>query len=101
MVPSWNGHGPIGAGQERRGLHRGWVGRMCTTAQHLPDGLPLQANAELAVRDMLRAFGAARQAQGLPLEVSAEDHLDDGSPIRLCVQIDLSQVQLLARLGRV
>ena len=43
---------------------------------------------------MLRAFGTARQARGLPLEVSAEDHMDDGSPIRLRVQINLSQVSL-------
>lgn len=46
------------------------------------------------MRDMLRAFGTARQARGLPLEVSAEDHMDDGSPIRLRVQINLSQVSL-------
>lgn len=52
-----------------------------------------QANAELAVRDMLRAFGTSRQAKGLPLEVSAEDHMDDGSPVRLRVQINLSQVR--------
>ncbi|GAB1299490.1 5-oxoprolinase [Apodemus speciosus] len=51
----------------------------------------IQANAELAVRDMLRAFGSSRQARGLPLEVSAEDHLDDGSPICLRVQINLNQ----------
>lgn len=51
----------------------------------------IQANAELAVRDMLRAFGTSRQARGLPLEVSSEDHMDDGSPIRLRVQINLSQ----------
>ncbi|KAL4690132.1 hypothetical protein H8957_004105 [Semnopithecus entellus] len=51
----------------------------------------IQANAELAVRDMLRAFGTSRQAQGLPLEVSSEDHMDDGSPIHLRVQINLSQ----------
>uniref|UniRef100_A0A2K6QGI7 5-oxoprolinase, ATP-hydrolysing n=1 Tax=Rhinopithecus roxellana TaxID=61622 RepID=A0A2K6QGI7_RHIRO len=51
----------------------------------------IQANAELAVRDMLRAFGTSRQAQGLPLEVSSEDRMDDGSPIRLRVQINLSQ----------
>uniref|UniRef100_A0A2R9ANB6 5-oxoprolinase, ATP-hydrolysing n=1 Tax=Pan paniscus TaxID=9597 RepID=A0A2R9ANB6_PANPA len=51
----------------------------------------IQANAELAVRDMLRAFGTSRQARGLPLEVSSEDHMDDGSPIRLRVQISLSQ----------
>lgn len=55
---------------------------------------PRQANAELAVRDMLRAFGSSRQARGLPLEVSAEDHMDDGSPIRLRVHINLSQVRL-------
>lgn len=59
-------------------------------AEHTPS----QANAELAVRDMLRAFGTSRQARGLPLEVSAEDHMDDGSPIRLRVQINLSQVRL-------
>ncbi|XP_064124272.1 5-oxoprolinase isoform X5 [Loxodonta africana] len=53
----------------------------------------IQANAELAVRDMLRAFGTSRQARGLPLEVSAEDHMDDGSPIRLRVQINLGQVR--------
>ena len=46
------------------------------------------------MRDMLRAFGTARQARGLPLEVSAEDHMDDGSPIRLRVQINMSQVCL-------
>ncbi|XP_031202901.1 5-oxoprolinase isoform X2 [Mastomys coucha] len=51
----------------------------------------IQANAELAVRDMLRAFGTSRQARGLPLEVSAEDHMDDGSPICLRVQINLNQ----------
>uniref|UniRef100_A0A2K5E207 5-oxoprolinase, ATP-hydrolysing n=1 Tax=Aotus nancymaae TaxID=37293 RepID=A0A2K5E207_AOTNA len=51
----------------------------------------IQANAELAVRDMLRAFGTSRQAQGLPLEVSSEDHMDDGSPICLSVQINLRQ----------
>ena len=55
---------------------------------------PCQANAELAVRDMLRAFGTSRQARGLPLEVSAEDHMDDGSPIRLRVHINLTQVWL-------
>ncbi|XP_003760578.2 5-oxoprolinase isoform X1 [Sarcophilus harrisii] len=48
----------------------------------------IQANAELAVREMLRAFGEARQAQGLPLEVSAQDHMDDGSPIHLLVKLN-------------
>lgn len=65
------------------------------TAAWLPgEHAVCQANAELAVRDMLRAFGTSRQARGLPLEVSAEDHMDDGSPIRLRVQINLSQVRL-------
>jgi N-methylhydantoinase B/oxoprolinase/acetone carboxylase alpha subunit len=47
----------------------------------------IQANAEAAVRDMLRDFSAA---QGLPEvgRVAAEDQLDDGSPIRLAVTID-------------
>lgn len=48
---------------------------------------------------MLRAFGASRQARGLPLEVSAEDHMDDGSPIRLHVQINLSQVSVQGQWG--
>lgn len=43
---------------------------------------------------MLRAFGTSRQVRGLPLEVAAEDHMDDGSPIQLRVQINLSQVRL-------
>lgn len=59
------------------------------------DSSRCQENAELAVRDMLRAFGTSRQVQGLPLEVSAEDHMDDGSPIRLRVQINLSQVRTI------
>lgn len=48
---------------------------------------------------MLRAFGTSRQARGLPLEVSAEDHMDDGSPICLRVQINLNQVRLEGKWG--
>ncbi|XP_074059206.1 5-oxoprolinase [Macrotis lagotis] len=48
----------------------------------------IQANAELAVREMLQAFAGVRVAKGLPLEVNAEDHMDDGSPIRLLVKIN-------------
>jgi 5-oxoprolinase (ATP-hydrolysing) len=47
----------------------------------------IQANAEAAVRDMLRAFSAAR---GLPEvgTVRARDQMDDGTPICLAVTID-------------
>lgn len=48
---------------------------------------------------MLRAFGTSRQARGLPLEVSAEDHMDDGSPICLRVQVNLNQVRLEKKWG--
>ncbi|XP_069477903.1 5-oxoprolinase [Ambystoma mexicanum] len=48
----------------------------------------IQANAEVAVRDMLRQFAARWQEQTGSLEVEAEDHMDDGSPIRLRVQIN-------------
>ncbi|KAJ1195078.1 hypothetical protein NDU88_004361 [Pleurodeles waltl] len=48
----------------------------------------IQANAEVAVRDMLRQFAAQWQQQTGSLEVEAEDHMDDGSPIRLKVKIN-------------
>ncbi|XP_029101963.1 5-oxoprolinase isoform X2 [Scleropages formosus] len=48
----------------------------------------IQSNAEMAVRDMLKEFARRqRQLTGL-LEVEAEDHMDDGTPIRLRVQIN-------------
>ncbi|KAI8475487.1 MAG: Hydantoinase B/oxoprolinase-domain-containing protein [Monoraphidium minutum] len=49
----------------------------------------IQANAEGAVREMLRGFSLK---QGLPEvgTVTAEDQMDDGSPIRLAVTIDRS-----------
>ncbi|NXJ55821.1 OPLA oxoprolinase, partial [Spizaetus tyrannus] len=43
----------------------------------------IQANAEVAVREMLKGF-AARWGTA----VEAEDRMDDGSPIRLRVQVD-------------
>nr|XP_033788894.1 5-oxoprolinase isoform X2 [Geotrypetes seraphini]XP_033788895.1 5-oxoprolinase isoform X2 [Geotrypetes seraphini]XP_033788896.1 5-oxoprolinase isoform X2 [Geotrypetes seraphini] len=48
----------------------------------------IQANAEIAVRDMLREFAERWQQQTGSLEVKSEDHMDDGSPIRLRVQIN-------------
>ena len=50
----------------------------------------IQANAEVAVRDMLKQIGAeARQRTGQSL-LEAEDAMDDGSPIKLKVHIDTS-----------
>uniref|UniRef100_A0A1A8MXN4 5-oxoprolinase, ATP-hydrolysing n=3 Tax=Nothobranchius TaxID=28779 RepID=A0A1A8MXN4_9TELE len=48
----------------------------------------IQSNAELAVRDMLREFAQQRREQTGSLEVESEDFMDDGSPIRLRVQIN-------------
>uniref|UniRef100_A0A667XF64 5-oxoprolinase, ATP-hydrolysing n=1 Tax=Myripristis murdjan TaxID=586833 RepID=A0A667XF64_9TELE len=48
----------------------------------------IQSNAELAVRDMLKAFAHRRRQQTGSLEVESEDFMDDGTPIRLRVQIN-------------
>ncbi|XP_047204899.1 5-oxoprolinase isoform X1 [Girardinichthys multiradiatus] len=49
----------------------------------------IQSNAELAVRDMLREFAQRRRLQKTgSLEVESEDFMDDGTPIRLRVQIN-------------
>uniref|UniRef100_A0A3Q3MNH3 5-oxoprolinase, ATP-hydrolysing n=1 Tax=Labrus bergylta TaxID=56723 RepID=A0A3Q3MNH3_9LABR len=48
----------------------------------------IQSNAELAVRDMLRDFARRRGQQTGSLEVESEDFMDDGTPIRLRVQIN-------------
>ncbi|CAF97977.1 unnamed protein product, partial [Tetraodon nigroviridis] len=50
--------------------------------------LLFQSNAELAVRDMLREFARRRRQQTGSLEVESEDFMDDGTPIRLRVQIN-------------
>lgn len=46
----------------------------------------IQSNAELAVRDMLRDI-ASRLPPG-QTHLEAEEFMDDGSPIRLSVNID-------------
>ena len=51
-----------------------------------------QSNAELAVRDMLRDFACRRRQQTGALEVEAEDFMDDGTPIKLRVQINEEEV---------
>uniref|UniRef100_A0A3Q0QXW5 5-oxoprolinase, ATP-hydrolysing n=1 Tax=Amphilophus citrinellus TaxID=61819 RepID=A0A3Q0QXW5_AMPCI len=48
----------------------------------------IQSNAELAVRDMLRDFARRRRQETGSLEVESEDFMDDGTPIRLRVQIN-------------
>ncbi|KAM3860480.1 5-oxoprolinase-like [Diretmus argenteus] len=48
----------------------------------------IQSNAELAVRDMLKDFACRRRQQTGSLEVESEDFMDDGTPIRLRVQIN-------------
>lgn len=52
----------------------------------------LQSNAELAVRNMLRDFACRRRQQTGALEVESEDFMDDGTPIRLRVQINEEEV---------
>ncbi|KAA8580847.1 hypothetical protein FQN60_013805 [Etheostoma spectabile] len=47
----------------------------------------IQSNAELAVRDMLRDFARRRRQQTGSLVVESEDFMDDGTAIRLQVQI--------------
>ncbi|XP_069771231.1 5-oxoprolinase isoform X2 [Narcine bancroftii] len=51
----------------------------------------IQANAEIAVREMLRGFVQRYRPRDGELEVSAEDHMDDGTPIRLKVSITAEQ----------
>ncbi|XP_061569490.1 5-oxoprolinase [Cololabis saira] len=48
----------------------------------------IQSNAELAVRDMLRDFARRRREQTGSLKVESKDFMDDGTPIKLRVQID-------------
>ncbi|XP_062987330.1 5-oxoprolinase [Elgaria multicarinata webbii] len=48
----------------------------------------IQANAEVAVQEMLKDFARRQGQPGCPLAVEAEDFMDDGSPIRLKVTID-------------
>lgn len=52
----------------------------------------LQSNAELAVRDMLRDFARRTRQKTDSLEVESEDFMDDGTPIRLRVQINEKEV---------
>uniref|UniRef100_A0A8C3P9S2 5-oxoprolinase, ATP-hydrolysing n=1 Tax=Chrysemys picta bellii TaxID=8478 RepID=A0A8C3P9S2_CHRPI len=48
----------------------------------------IQANAEVVVRDMLKDFAARCGGATRPIAVQAQDHMDDGSPIQLKVEVD-------------
>ncbi|XP_073411157.1 5-oxoprolinase [Dendrobates tinctorius] len=48
----------------------------------------IQANAEVAVRDMLKEFAHRWEQQTGALEVESVDYMDDGSPIKLKVKIN-------------
>ncbi|XP_067872121.1 5-oxoprolinase isoform X2 [Heterodontus francisci] len=48
----------------------------------------IQNNAEIAVKEMLREFARRHQQRDGLLEVESEDHMDDGTPIRLKVKIN-------------
>ncbi|XP_063777232.1 5-oxoprolinase isoform X1 [Pseudophryne corroboree] len=48
----------------------------------------IQANAEVAVRDMLREFAERWERQTGTLEVESVEYMDDGSPIKLKVRIN-------------
>lgn len=47
----------------------------------------LQDNAEQAVRELLRDFSTSQGLKEVDM-VCAEEHMDDGTPIRLAVTID-------------
>lgn len=51
----------------------------------------IQSNAELAVRNMLREIGKRSLELTGKTVLSANDCMDDGSPIKLTVDIDLEQ----------
>jgi len=51
----------------------------------------IQANAEVAVRDMLREIGTRVLQRSGVSELEAEDYLDDGSRIQLKISIDVQQ----------
>ncbi len=51
-----------------------------------------QNNAEVAVRDMMKDIARDVQSRTGTTRLSATDQMDDGSPIKLTVDIDASEV---------
>lgn len=49
----------------------------------------IQDNAEVAVRDMLKTVGNKLMEQSGSSSITAVDYLDDGSPIKLRLDIDV------------
>ena len=48
----------------------------------------LQQNAEVAVREMLKEIARKTKERTGSTQLEAIDHMDDGSPIKLKIQID-------------
>ena len=55
----------------------------------------IQHNAELAVRDMLKLVGKKMFESTGSTIVNAIDYLDDGSPIKMCLNIDITKGEAL------
>lgn len=55
----------------------------------------IQRNAEVAVREMLKSVGMKVRLQHGSTSVTAVDYLDDGSPIRLRLDIDINRGEAL------
>lgn len=49
----------------------------------------IQRNAEVAVRDMLKSIGI-KIRRGKETDIDAVDYLDNGSPIKLHVDLDIN-----------
>lgn len=86
VVQAYMGYIQVTSGSKWKERTR-WFGAAAAFA------LMLQSNAELAVRDMLREFARRRRQQTGSLEVESEDFMDDGTPIRLRVQINEEEVR--------
>ena len=52
----------------------------------------IQSNAEIAVREMLRQIGRNTLEKTGKTQLSATDHMDDGTPIVLSIDINVDEV---------
>ena len=59
----------------------------------------IQANAEVAVREMLREIAVRAKERTGTTQLKAEDFMDDGSPIMLTVAIDEVEVRMVVGLS--
>lgn len=52
----------------------------------------IQRNAEVAVREMLKSIGTMiKTRKGKETDIEAVDYLDNGSPIKLHVDLDINK----------